>query len=72
MSDGLGGQVGAELGADHAAVAVGARHLPPDDACPVGFAPGGHRVAGERRQRTAQQGTHGSAATSSDLSKAQQ
>lgn len=48
MSNGLGRKVGAELGTDHATVPMGTGHLPPDHACPVGFASGGYRVAGER------------------------
>lgn len=51
MSNGLGRKVGAELGPNHATVAMGARHLPPDHACPVGFASGGYRVAGEKETK---------------------
>lgn len=47
VSNGLGREVGAELGTDHAAVAMGTGYLPPDHPCPVGFATRGYGVAEE-------------------------
>lgn len=44
VSNGLGREVGAELGTNHAAVPMGAGYLPPDHPCPVGFAAGGYGV----------------------------
>lgn len=53
VSNGLGREVGAELGTNHAAVPMGAGYLPPDHPCPVGFATGGYGVAeGTERQKT--------------------
>lgn len=49
VSDGLGRQVAAELGSDHAAVAVRSGHLPPDHAGLVGFTARRHCVPAHRR-----------------------
>lgn len=49
VPDGLGGQVAAELGAHHPAVAVGTRDLAPDDSRLVGFAPRSHCIPGAQQ-----------------------
>lgn len=49
VSNGFGGQVGAELCSHHAAVSVGTGHLPPDHSGPVGFASRSHCVAGNEK-----------------------
>lgn len=38
VSNGLGREVGTELGTNHAAVPMGTGYLPPDHSCPVGLA----------------------------------
>lgn len=47
MSNGLGREVGTELGTNHAAVPMGTGYLPPDHSCPVGLATRGCGVAEE-------------------------
>lgn len=49
MSDGLGGQVAAELGSHHPTVAVSSGHFAPDHSGLVGFTARRHRVPAHRR-----------------------